>query len=153
MRSCDCETKICFDVPTRPRLHDAVLGLVVRRRSGSFASSLVSIKSAEPAVLLGSSGIGSVGVAGKPSSLEAASSQTCASSCRDTRTAFAFASRAHLQHSSAMARYSAVVFMKMRPLPAESFAGFLKFVRFRSDSTKDLLKVAPGNRRPGRSGL
>src|SRR5262245_38223880 len=96
----------------RPRLHDAVLGLVVRRRSGSFASSLLSIKSAEPAVLLGSSGIGSIRVAGKPSSLEAASSQTWASCRKDTRTSSACASRAHLKHSSAIARYSAAVFMK-----------------------------------------
>ena len=63
-------------------------------------------QSAEPDVLLGLFGTG-----GRPSSLEAASSQTWASRLRDTLTAFAFASRAHRKHSSALARYSAAVFM------------------------------------------
>src|SRR5215467_16210232 len=67
-------------------------------------------QSAEPDVLLGSFGTAWVG--GSPSSLEAASSQTWASCLRDTLTAFAFVSRAHRKHSSAIARYSAAVFMK-----------------------------------------
>src|SRR6516164_10220511 len=58
------------------------------------------------------SGTDCVGVGGRPSSLEAASSQTWASCFKDTRTSAACASRAHLKHSSAIARYSAAVFMK-----------------------------------------
>jgi hypothetical protein len=52
-----------------------------------------------------------VRVGGSPSSLEAASSQTWASCRKDTRVSFVWASRAHLKHSSAIARYSAAVFM------------------------------------------
>src|SRR6516164_5020160 len=47
------------------------------------------------------SGADRVGVGGKPSSLEAASSQTWASCRKDTRTSLAFASLAHWKHSSA----------------------------------------------------
>src|SRR5215472_3993395 len=68
-------------------------------------------QSADPDGLLGLFGTGFVWVGDRPSSLEAASSQTWASSLRDTLTAFAFASRAHRKHSSAIARYSAAVFM------------------------------------------
>jgi hypothetical protein len=64
-------------------------------------------------------------VGGRPSSLEAASSQTWASCCKDTRASFAFASRAHLKHSSAIARYSAAVFIgRCAPFPAAFAAGF-----------------------------
>src|SRR5262245_15139002 len=51
------------------------------------------------------------GVGDGPSSLEAASSQTWASCRRGTRTSSSCASRAHLKHSSAIARYSAAVFI------------------------------------------
>src|SRR5215472_9016145 len=68
-------------------------------------------QSAEPNVLLGLFGTGFVWIGGRWSSLEAASSQTWARCLRDTLTAFAFASRAHRKHSSAIARYSAGVFM------------------------------------------
>src|SRR5215472_7462097 len=64
------------------------------------------------------SGAGCVRVGGWPSSLEAASSQIWASCLRDMRTSSSCASRAHLKHSSAIARYSAAVFMKI------SSAGF-----------------------------
>ena len=57
------------------------------------------------------SGADCVRVGGSPSSLEAASSQTWASCRKDTRVSFVWASRAHLKHSSAIARYSAAVFM------------------------------------------
>src|SRR5262249_52225257 len=56
---------------------------------------------------------------GSPSSLEAASSQTWASCRKDTRTSSACASRAHLKHSSAIARYSAAVFMKRCAFPRQ----------------------------------
>src|SRR6516225_12025277 len=59
-----------------------------------------------------------VRVGGMPSSLEAASSQTWASCRKDTLTSLAFASRAHWKHSSAIARYSAAVFMRMQVLLA-----------------------------------
>src|SRR5262249_61655536 len=63
------------------------------------------------------SGTDCVGVGGRPSSLEAASSQTWASCRRDTRTSSACASPAHLKHSSAIARYSEAVFMKRYAFP------------------------------------
>src|SRR5262249_7660386 len=63
----------------------------------------------------GSFGTGSVCVGGRLSSLEAASSQTWASCLRDTPTSLAFASRAHRKHSSAIARYSAAVFIGNAP--------------------------------------
>ena len=80
-----------------------------------------------------------VRVAGKPSSLEAASSQTWASCTKDTRTSFAFASRAHLKHSSAIVRYSVAVFMGRCASRRNSLAGFPKLVCRRPDSTKELL--------------
>jgi len=78
------------------------------------SGALPSRQSAESTILLGSSSVGPVGVRGRPSSLEAASSQTWASCSKDTRASFAFASRAHLKHSSAIARYSAAFFMGKR---------------------------------------
>src|SRR5215472_17177498 len=65
------------------------------------------------------SGADRVGVGGKPSSLEAASSQTWASCRKDTRASSACASRAHLKHSLAIARYSAAVFMKRCAFPQQ----------------------------------
>jgi hypothetical protein len=91
-----------------PRIY-AELGRTRAVKSGALPSH----QSAELTALLGS-GV-AVWVGGRPSSLDAASSQTWASCSKDTRTSFAFASRAHLQHSSAIARYSAAVFMKMCP--------------------------------------
>src|SRR5262249_41832380 len=86
------------------------------------------------------SGADCVRIGGRPSSLETASSQTWASCRKDTRTSLAFASRAHWKHSSAIARYSAAVFIgRNASFPTKSFAGFPKFVCLRSDSTKDLL--------------
>jgi hypothetical protein len=118
----------------------------------------VARQSAERVVLLGSFGTGSVRVGGRPSSLEAASSQTWASCLRDTRTSFAFASRAHLKHSSAIARYSAAVFIgRCAPFSSEILCRFAKFVCFRPDSTKDLLNgpriVAAGTAPVGAAGL
>jgi len=65
------------------------------------------------------SGADRVGGGGRPSSLEAASSQTWASCRKDTRTSSACASRAHLKDSSAIARYSAAVFMKRCAFPQQ----------------------------------
>jgi hypothetical protein len=91
-----------------------------------------------------------VRVAGKPSSLEAASSQTWASCTKDTRTSFAFASRAHLKHSSAIVRYSVAVFMGRCASRRNSLAGFPKLVCRRPDSTKELLASLVNLRRiPG----
>src|SRR6516225_7345047 len=69
-----------------------------------------------------------VRVGGMPSSLEAASSQTWASCRKDTLTSLAFASRAHWKHSSAIARYSAAVFMRMQVLLARPSAIYPRFV-------------------------
>ena len=62
--------------------------------------------------LYAASGFGCAGVGGCSSSLEAASSQTWPSCLRDSRTSSSCVSRAHLKHSSAIARYSAAVFME-----------------------------------------
>ena len=69
--------------------------------------SPTSRQSAKPDASLGSP----VGVGGRPSSLAALSSQIWASCRKDTRVSVIWASRAHLKHSSANARYSAAVFM------------------------------------------
>jgi hypothetical protein len=83
------------------------------------------------------SGAGGVRVEGRPSSLEAAFSQTSASCNKEARTSFECAWRAHLKHSSAIARYSAAVFIG-RCTPAELLADFRKLVCLRPDSTKEL---------------
>ena len=90
------------------------------------------------ALLYAASGAGGIRVGGGPSSLEAASSQTWASSRWATRTSAACASCAHLKHSSAIARYSVAVFIGRYVPQRNSLAGFPKLVCFKPDSTKEL---------------
>src|SRR5262249_19276245 len=67
------------------------------------------------------SGGGCARVGGRPSSFEATSSQIWASCLKDTRISLVWAWRAHLKHSSAIARYSPAVFMKRCAFPLQDF--------------------------------
>src|SRR5262249_29080823 len=113
---------LCRPLPVVPRSAPWIISFTIAGLAGFVATRLwiplMRFFGATP-TNYAASGAACVWIGGRPSSLEAASSQTWARCRKDTLPSSACASRAHLKHSSAIVRYSAAVFMKRYAFPQQ----------------------------------